>query len=129
MRLLIGSARATLVTVTVLLAFGCSASSATKSPSGLTGRVLIGPTCPVERAGQRCQRAFAAQIVVFRRRDHRRVTSFRSGSDGRFRVMLEPGRYVLAAAKAGTPRLAPVDTTVRTGRFTTLTLVFDTGIR
>lgn len=129
MRLLIGAARATLATITVSLAFGCGASSATKPPSGLTGRVLIGPTCPVERPGERCERPYAAQIVVFRRREDRRVTSFRSGSDGRFRVTVAPGRYMLAAAKGGTPRLAPAYTTVRAGRFTSLTLVFDTAIR
>lgn len=111
------------------LAFGCGTSSATKSESGLAGRVLIGPTCPVQRAGERCERPYQGQIVVFRLPGHHRVKTFRSGSDGRFRIDLASGRYVLAAARSGPPRLVPRYATVRAGRFTSVTLAFDTGIR
>lgn len=129
MRVPTTAARTVIATITVSLALGCGASSASQAPSGLTGRVLIGPTCPVQRAGERCVQPYRAQIVVFRSRDRHRVTSFRSGAEGRFRIDLAPGRYMLAAAKPGLPRLTPVYATVHAGRFTNLTLVFDTGIR
>lgn len=129
MQLVVRAARATLTALALSLTLGCSASSATKPLSGLTGRVLIGPTCPVQHAGERCERPYQAQIVVFRPRGHRLVKTFRSGRNGRFRVTLAPGRYVLTAAKAGLPRLAPLSATVRPARFTKLMLVFDTGIR
>ncbi len=111
------------------MALGSACASAAAPPSGLTGRVMIGPTCPVQRLGERCERPYRTEIVVLRARDQRRVTLFRSGSDGRFRVRLTPGRYVLEAASPGLPRLTPLQVTVRAGRFTAVTIVFDSGIR
>jgi len=116
------------LTSVVMLTSGCSASAAS-SGSGITGRVVVAPTCPAERAGHICQRGFRATVVILRAKHHRRVTTFRSEADGRFRVRLPPGRYVMQGTRAGIPRLAPTIVTVHRRRFTAVTLAFDTGIR
>jgi hypothetical protein len=115
--------------VAVALGCACGSSSAAKPDSGITGRVLLGPTCPVQRQGETCEQPYAAKIQVVGAARHRLVTTFRSGSDGRFRVELAAGRYILRAAKAGLPRLSPRAVTVRSGSLTRVTLVFDTGLR
>ena len=104
-------------------------SSAAKPASGIVGRVMIGPTCPVERPGQSCVRPYATNIKVLGAARHHLVMTFESTSDGRFRVALSPGRYILRAARVGLPRLSPRAVTVRRGTFTRVTLVFDTGLR
>lgn len=57
------------------------------------------------------------------------VETVKTGEDGRFRVSLAPGRYVLASASEGLPFLKPVGVTVREHEFTDVTLAFDSGIR
>jgi hypothetical protein len=49
-------------------------------------------------------------------------------ASGRFVVALEPGSYVLVQEK-GLPSLNPLTVRVRPGSFTTLRLMFDSGIR
>jgi hypothetical protein len=57
----------------------------------------------------------------------------RAGADGRFRLRLSPGEYVvrpLAAGGSPFPRpQAPVTVKVHSHRFTSLTITYDTGIR
>jgi hypothetical protein len=53
-----------------------------------------------------------------------------SGPDGRFRVALAPGQYVLVAEVAGNAMSAkPTDVTVAAGEFARVTVLLDTGIR
>jgi hypothetical protein len=112
----------------LLVACG-SASSAAKLDSGIAGKVLLGPTCPVQRVGQTCETAYRTTIEVLTARRHRLVKKVRSGSDGRFRVQLAPGRYTLTGAHSGLPRATPVTVTVRAHRYAHVTIRFDTGIR
>ncbi len=116
------------VGIVLLLAYGCASSSAAKPGSGITGRVLIGPTCPVERSGQSCVRPYGGAVLIVGAVRGRRVASVRAGTSGYFRVRLAAGRYLLKGA-AGLPRLAPVKVIVHRGRFTKVTLTFDSGIR
>jgi hypothetical protein len=60
-------------------------------------------------------------------------TRARSGRDGRFRIRLSPGSYVVQAlpeAGSAFPR-PPAAFTVKVlaGRFTHITITYDTGIR
>ncbi len=55
-----------------------------------------------------------------------------SGANGRFRVSLAPGEYVVRALRirGALPRPpAPLRVRVRAGHFTTITITYDTGIR
>lgn len=100
--------------------------------SGVDGRVLIGPICPVMRADEPCpDRPFAATIVV-RDAGGRDVATVRSGADGRFRVALPPGGYTLVplSPNPGTPPYAsPQLAAVEPGRYTFVTVRYDSGIR
>jgi hypothetical protein len=116
----------------VLLACGASpsrSSTLTGPASGITGRVIRGPTCPVQRAGQACVQPYAATIGIYTATGSRLVKTFRSARDGAFRVPVGAGGYVLKATGTASPHLTPTTVRVRPGRFTRVTLLFDTGIR
>jgi hypothetical protein len=60
------------------------------------------------------------------------VTRFTSSADGSFRVPLAPGAYTLrqpASPSRALPVLRPVTVQVVAGRYTSVVLDFDTGIR
>lgn len=99
--------------------------------SGISGLVEAGPTCPVVRPGMDCaDRPIAATIIVRFASNGLEATRFTSGMDGTFHVPLPPGAYTLQAQPAGylgTPPPQNVD--VQSGRFTNVTIDYDTGIR
>jgi hypothetical protein len=116
------------VAALVLLA----ASTAHHVDSGVSGLVTIGPTCPVERPGDpSCRdRPYRASLEVVRRKSHVFVKGFASKGDGRFRVHLAPGRYLIEQERPGRlPSLAPLAVRVRAHRFTRVAIQFDSGIR
>jgi len=114
----------------VLVALAACANSATTSTSdsGIQGKAIYGPTCPVQRVGgPSCQRPYSGEIVI--RQGDRTVTTFRSAADGTFRVGLAPGAYTIASTGTGLPIVKPFDVTVQPHAFTTVTVMFDSGIR
>jgi len=106
------------------------ASAGARVDSGIRGRVVYGPTCPVERPGQTCERPYDAKLRIRSRSTMKIVATLRSGKDGRFRVRLRPGRYVVEPASGRPhPRAEPVPATVHAHKFTRVTVSFDSGIR
>lgn len=98
--------------------------------SGLRGRVLYGPTCPVQRVGQSCTRPYQATISILREPATKTVSTVRSASDGRFTVRLPPGRYLIEPHNGRPfPRSRPQTVTVYAHRFTNVTITYDSGIR
>jgi hypothetical protein len=98
--------------------------------SGIRGHVLYGPTCPVERAGQTCERPYRALLSFRRQPANRTVARVRSSASGYFSVALAPGHYVLAPRNAEPfPHSAPLRVTVSPGRYTSVTVRYDSGIR
>lgn len=98
--------------------------------SGIEGTVVIGPTCPVMLAENPCEdRPYQATVSVFSSKGNA-VTSFVSQADGTFRLSLPAGKYILQGesdgAYPGAPRL---EVTVENGRYTSIVLMYDTGIR
>ena len=90
---------------------------------------MLGPTCPVQREGETCERPFVATVVV--KSAGSEVTRFTSGEDGRFTVLLSPGTYDLEPLTEGgamLPRGESQTVTVQAG-FTNVTISYDTGIR
>lgn len=125
-----------LVAAVLAVALLGAAGACSRSPEPLTGnggiegRALIGPSCPVERAGSPCPDLPFRDVI--RVLDGTRVvTTFRPGADGRFRVALPAGSYRLESANPG--RLPsgpePDHVTVRADEWTTINLAFDSGIR
>jgi hypothetical protein len=96
--------------------------------SGVTGQVFIGPTCPHIRPGFDCpDRPFQTSITV-RTLHGRIVRHFTTDAQGRFRVSLKPGRYVLVGRR-GLPRAQPTEVTVARHIYTTVTITYDSGLR
>jgi hypothetical protein len=101
-------------------------SVAGSGASGVRGIVLVGPTCPFVYPGRSCPDRPLAGVVV--EAGGRRVVT---GTDGRFRIKLAPGRYTLSAANPhGLDRIVRKRVvTVATNRFSFIRLNFDSGIR
>ncbi len=103
--------------------------------SGITGFVLLGPTCPVERIPPvpGCSdRPFQTDLTVTTPDGITVVQAFSSDVNGKFSVALQPGEYVIqsiATAKIH-PRCSSQGTIqVTVDTFTETTVRCDTGIR
>jgi hypothetical protein len=119
----------------ILLAFAsCAISAEGRGPaSGVAGRVLLGPQCPVLQAGSPCpDKPVAAEVQVFKSGSDELVKSTDSGQDGRFRIDLEPGSYELlpvVSESGGLPYGKRVLVVVESGKYNRVTLSLDSGIR
>jgi hypothetical protein len=96
------------------------------------GQTIIGPMCPVVRIGQDCpDQAYQANLTV-RTPEGQDVMRFDTGVDGKFRVNLPPGDYILhpESLEAGHMVVAAdVPFTVLPDEFTNIIVAFDSGIR
>jgi len=110
-----------------VLTSGCVAPG---SPSGgVTGTVLAGPACPgPARAGSPCpDRPVALQLAFLK--DGAQVATVTSSADGRFKVDLAPGRYVIRGAAGGLPSVRQLTVDVPAGAYLEVAVSADTGIR
>jgi hypothetical protein len=100
--------------------------------TGMQGQVTIGPMCPVVQEGQECpDQAYQATLTVLTESGGR-VTRFATDADGRFRVPLAPGTYVLhpeTPEGMALPVAADQNFTVVEGHYTQIDVVYDSGIR
>lgn len=117
----------------VIALAACGASPPAASPgTGIQGVVESSPTCPVERINSPCPPRPLAATVVVSNGQGGEVTRFRSGADGTFKVDLVPGRYTLLGQPIGNsllPRAIPATATVVQGRYVTVKVEYDSGIR
>ncbi|MGH2683228.1 MAG: carboxypeptidase-like regulatory domain-containing protein [Actinomycetota bacterium] len=115
--------------VAILILASCARAGGA-ADSGIEGRVLLGPQCPVVSEESPCpDKPVVAEVVAIRLED-REEFSARSGSDGRFRLALGPGTYeVQALVTAGAMFAKPVNVTVPPGEFVRVDVLLDTGIR
>ncbi len=110
-----------------------SSSGANTATSGITGQVLVGPTCggPVgaKTSTQCADKPYPTTVTVLDQ-SGQTVTTFTTDSDGRFRVALQPGTYTLHPASTGTFPTA-VDQTIQvvSGQYLTVTIMYDSGLR
>jgi len=110
--------------------FATASAVTTRTDSGLRGQVLYGPTCPVQRPGQTCERPYQAIIVVTRAGTRGVIARVGTSADGRFTVRLLAGRYLVkATGRTAYPRLWSRAVSVTAHRFTLLTVRLDSGIR
>ena len=119
-----------LVGVLILVLATCSIYSPTPRGSGIEGQVLLGPMCPVVQQGQECpDQPYQATLTVIDRNGIQ-ITQFQSDAQGRFRVPLVPGEYVLhPESPNGLPFAGDQPFSVETGRYTPITVNYDSGIR
>jgi hypothetical protein len=117
--------------VLISLACGLFATS-TPTDSGITGKALVGPMCPVMREGEECpDQPYQATITVSSLED-RRIVQFQTDEQGNFNVPLAPGEYILHPE---TPQGMPFPfadeqrLVVLPGEFTRIIVLYDSGIR
>jgi hypothetical protein len=99
--------------------------------SGIEGRVLIGPACPGPvKIDQPCpDKPYQATISVLSE-DGTPVTQFISRADGRFKILLPPGRYTLhPQSPSAYPRAGDQTIDVQDDRFSKVEIHYDSGIR
>ena len=127
MDVLIREAMVALAAVVVLT--GCGPVADGGSAVVVTGQVLAGPSCPVERVGQPCPpRPVPDAVVVAVVGDEQRGETT-SDQRGQFRLMLPPGRYTIRATNpGGYGSTASEEVTVSTVPVQ-ITLTVDSGIR
>jgi hypothetical protein len=129
------------VTGALALAGGCARGTVPSPPggqpptpdSGVVGSSMVDGACPVLREGTPCpDRPLPARLTLTRRGSSEVRASAISGPDGRFRIPLPPGHYILRAANltgAVLPASSPFDVDVQAGHYTTVTVSFDSGVR
>lgn len=104
-----------------------------QSESGIEGQAVISPARPgPTRQGISNTAPYKTTLVVWSAEGGREITSFETGSDGRFRVALPPGTYRVGPPhRAGRflPRGTEETVTVAPGRFVQVTISFDSGMR
>ncbi|MGH2831549.1 MAG: hypothetical protein ACRDK2_02135 [Solirubrobacteraceae bacterium] len=123
-------AGAVLLSVTAPLTGFDALGSAGQLDSGVRGRVLYGPTCPVQRVGQTCTRPYQATISIRSKPTNRLVARVRSSISGHFSIRLAPGRYLLTLQNGHPfPRSSPQTITVHSHRYTSVIINYDSGIR
>jgi hypothetical protein len=125
--------RAIVVLCLALAGTACADEQPAGQPrSGLTGRVVLFPTCPVNITESPCPRKGVQTTVAIESADGRRIEQVRTRSDGSFRVALEPGDYLLSAVPPPmAPHLVPrpASAKVLPGTFARVTVVLDTRLR
>ena len=119
-----------LIGVLILVLATCSIYSPTPRGSGIEGQVLLGPMCPVVQQGQDCpDQPYQATLTLFSRNGVQ-VTQIQSDAQGRFQVSLVPGEYILhPESPNGLPFASDQSFVVETGRYTQITVHYDSGIR
>jgi hypothetical protein len=109
-----------------------SCTSRIPADTGIEGKVLIGPTCPVVQINVSCpDKAFQATLTILNSAG-RKVTRFTTDAEGRFQVPLAPGNYILhPEIPPGQPLPVSAEQTFKVveGQFTQLTVNYDSGIR
>ena len=119
-----------LIGVMILVLATCSIYSPTPRGSGIEGQVLVGPMCPVVQQGQECpDQPYQATLTVINR-DGIQIAQFLTDAQGHFSVPLVPGEYTLhPESPNGIPFAGDQSFIVETGRFTQISVNYDSGIR
>jgi hypothetical protein len=100
--------------------------------SGIAGRVIAFPTCPVLIEISPCPTKPVQTTVSIESEDGRELIHVRTEPDGTFRIDLEPGRYFLGAQPPPSdPHLVPRPATaeVEAGAYARVTVILDTRLR
>jgi hypothetical protein len=115
--------------------YGAGRTAGTGDGNGtLTGKVSIGPLCPVEPCSvphDGLVTAYAARPITISTPDGTVVTSVTADPESGYTVDLEPGMYVVTIPKQGIggSRELPATVTIKSGETVRLDISIDTGIR
>jgi hypothetical protein len=116
--------------ILIILLATCSIQEASPADSGLEGQVLLGPVCPLVTPGQECSDQPYPTMLTVNSSDGRTITRVQTDQQGRFRLALKPGQYVLHAETPNAiPSAGDQAFTVEAGRYTPIFVKYDSGIR
>lgn len=108
----------------------CGGAGAGDGTSGIRGRALSGPQCPVEVQGSPCPDVPFEGTVIATDAETGEEFTVETDSQGRFELSLGPGRYEVSIVSESSPPFAkPQTVTVEPGSFTEVVVSVDTGIR
>jgi hypothetical protein len=118
----------------LLVTYGSMSFGQTESEraTGIEGVITVSPTRPGPiRAGSDVPNAAPLPNAVFSVENEKgKVTSFTTDSEGRFRVSLKPGHYVVTLAEHRFPRpCGPFEIDVESAKMTKVEWRCDTGMR
>ena len=100
--------------------------------SGIAGKALTGPMCPVVREGEECPDMPYQATITVTSLNGRKIVQFQTDEDGNFSVPLAPGEYILHPESPEGMPLPFADEqhfTVLAGEYTRLIVSYDSGIR
>jgi hypothetical protein len=119
-----------IILLVVILSAGCGPALGQKITSGVEGHVTVGPVCPVVQADHPCpDKPFQATLTVLNLHG-KKVLTIQTDENGYYHVPLKPGNYVLHPESPNLmPNAAEQSFSVLDGQFTTLDIVYDSGIR
>jgi len=108
----------------------CGPSSTPNSTSGVEGHVTVGPTCPVVQIDNPCpDKPYQATLSILDKRG-KNILKFQTDANGYYHTQLAPGDYILRPESPGVMPHAPEQPfTVSPDEFTTVDVVYDSGIR
>lgn len=119
-----------IVGILIILLATCSFQEAAPADSGVEGQVLIGPMCPVVQVGQPCPDQPYQTKLTINGQDGKRITQVQTDQQGRFKISLKPGQYILHPESPNVmPFTAEQSFSVAAGQFTQITVNYDSGIR
>jgi len=104
----------------------------TPTNSGITGKALMGPMCPVMIEGQECPDQPYQATITINSLEGKKIVQVQTDEQGTFNIPLPPGDYILhPETPEGKPYPFADDQsfTVLPGEFTRIIVLYDSGIR
>ncbi len=98
--------------------------------SGIKGKMTIWPNAPRCQTGKLCSGPYQGTVLVKSADGTQTITQFTANSDGTFKVNVPAGQYILTGPNTGLPPiLMPQKVTVENGKYTEVSIQFDSGMR
>ncbi len=118
-----------IVSLVIVFLSACSVSP-TPTDSGVEGQVLIGPMCPVVQEGVECPDQPYQAVLTVNSSNERMIVQVKTDEQGRFKIPLAPGEYILhPESPNGLPFASDQIFVVEAGVFTQIVVNYDSGIR
>lgn len=109
-----------------------STDTPTPTDSGVQGQAVQGPICPVVRKDEECPDSPYQALLTVRSPEGREIVQVQADEQGYFYIPLPPGSYVLhpeSPEDSPFPYADEQTFVVYPGQFTTIMVLYDTGIR
>jgi hypothetical protein len=116
--------------ILILLLATCSAQPPAPRNGGIEGQVFIGPMCPVVQVEQECPDQPYQAVLTVNSPQGGKIVQVQTDEEGRFKIPLAPGEYVLHPESPNTiPFAGEQPFVVEEGKFTQIIVNYNSGIR